>query len=193
METRTIFAMFFRKKQVALRQTIVKKARNDKKYNIFPWKLFFLQIIIIVGREVEKYMPDCNEYKNTRLISKGAGSLRRQILIFTMSMILICTCVIGLSLYQASKMIVRKNRTESTLSQSNHAAYIVEQDLNEIRELMDYIFVDKQIQSALERNIDTAYDQTLQWNEIYAALITYERLDCFRDIIHGQSYTVSLS
>lgn len=121
-------------------------------------------------------------YENTALLTKGPSSLRRQILMFTMSMILICTLVIGMSLFQASKMIVRKNRTESTLSQISRAAYVVEQDLNEIQELMDYIFVDKQIQSALERKIETAYDRTLQWNEIYTALNTYERLDCFRDI-----------
>lgn len=125
---------------------------------------------------------DHNIPDNTKLISKGAGSLRQQILIFAMSMILVCTCVIGASLYYASKMIVRKNRTESTLSQISHAAYIVEQDLDGIQELMDYIFVDKQIQDALQRNIETDYDRTLQWNDIYAALSTYERLDCFRDI-----------
>ena len=121
-------------------------------------------------------------FENTKLLSKGPSSLRRQILVFTMSMILICTLVIGLSLFQASKILVRRNHTESTLSQISHAAYIVEQDLNEIQELMDYIFVDKQIQSALDRDIRTAYDRTLQWNEIYMALNTYERLDCFRDI-----------
>lgn len=120
--------------------------------------------------------------ENTALLTKGPNSLRRQILMFTMSMILICTLVIGMSLFQASKIIVRKNRTESTLGQISHAAYVVQQDLNEIQELMDYIFVDKQIQSALEREIETAYDRTLQWNEIYTALNTYERLDCFRDI-----------
>lgn len=86
-------------------------------------------------------------------MSKGAGGLRRQILVFTMSMILICACIIGASLYQTSNTIVRKNRIESTLSQINHAAYIVQQDLNEIQELMDYIFVDKQIQDALDRTI----------------------------------------
>lgn len=100
--------------------------------------------------------------ENTALLTKGPNSLRRQILMFTMSMILICTLVIGMSLFQASKIIVRKNRTESTLGQISHAAYVVQQDLNEIQELMDYIFVDKQIQSALERGIETAYDRTLQ-------------------------------
>lgn len=117
-----------------------------------------------------------------KLLSKEKGNLRRQILAFTISVILICTLLIGLSFFQVSKMIVRKNRTESTLSQINHAAYVVAQDLDEIQELMDYIFVDKQIQSALDRKIVSDYDRTLQWNEIYAALNTYERLDCFRDI-----------
>lgn len=127
-------------------------------------------------------MKNSPQQENITHMSKGVGGLRRQILVFTMSMILICACIIGASLYQTSNTIVRKNRIESTLSQINHAAYIVQQDLNEIQELMDYIFVDKQIQDALDRTISTAYDQTLQWNDLYAALNIYERLDCFRDI-----------
>lgn len=110
------------------------------------------------------------------------GGLRRQILTFTMVAFFVGTLAIVLSLLQASRIIMRKNRTESTLEQISHTAYVVEQDLNAVQELMDYFFVDKQLQAALEQPVETAYDRTLQWNQLYSALSTYERLDCFRDI-----------
>lgn len=110
------------------------------------------------------------------------GSLRRQILVFTMGMIVVCTLVIGSSFFAISKGIVRQNRIENTLSAIRHGAYTVEQDLDKIRELMDYFFVDKQIQAALAQDIRTEYDRTLQWNQLSEALSTYERLDYFRYI-----------
>lgn len=110
------------------------------------------------------------------------GGLRRQILTFTMAAFFVGTLAIVLSLLQTSRIIMRKNRTESTLEQISHTAYVVEQDLNAVQELMDYFFVDKQLQAALEQPVETAYDRTLQWNQLYSALSTYERLDCFRDI-----------
>ena len=110
------------------------------------------------------------------------GGLRRQILTFTMAAFFVGTLAIVLSLLQTSRIIMRKNRTESTLEQISHTAYVVEQDLNAVQELMDYFFVDKQLQAALEQPVETAYDRTLQWNQLYSALSTYERLDCFREI-----------
>lgn len=108
------------------------------------------------------------------------GSLRRQILVFTVSMILICALLIGGSFFMISKSVLRRNQEESALSAIAHASYTVEQDLNSLQELMDYFFVDKDIQKVLSKDIVTAYDRTLQWNELSYALDTYERLECFR-------------
>lgn len=108
------------------------------------------------------------------------GSLRKQILIFTMSVILICLLLIGGSLFTISRSVVRKNLVDSTLKFIEHTAYTVEEDLNNIQELMDYFFVDKQIQSALSEEIVTDYDRILQWNKLNNALSTYTRFDYFQ-------------
>lgn len=110
------------------------------------------------------------------------GSLRRQILVFTMSMILVSALLIGGSFFMISKSVLRRNQEENAVSAIAHAAYTVEQDLNSLQELMDYFFVDKEIQSVLSRNIITDYDMTLQWNDLSYALDTYERLECFQYI-----------
>lgn len=110
------------------------------------------------------------------------GSLRKQILLFTMSVILICLALIGGSLFTISRSVVRKNLVDSTLKFIEHTAYTVEEDLNNIQELMDYFFVDKQIQSALSEEIVTDYDRILQWNKLNNALSTYTRFDYFQYI-----------
>ena len=110
------------------------------------------------------------------------GSLRRKILVFTMSMILVSALLIGGSFFMISKSVLRRNQEESAVSAIAHAAYTVEQDLNSLQELMDYFFVDKEIQSVLSRDIITDYDMTLQWNDLSYALDTYERLECFQYI-----------
>lgn len=110
------------------------------------------------------------------------GSLRRRILVFTMSMILISALLIGGSFFIISKSVLRRNQEKSAVSAIAHAAYTVEQDLNSLQELLDYFFVDKEIQSVLSRDIITDYDRTLQWNDLSYALDTYERLECFRYI-----------
>lgn len=115
-------------------------------------------------------------------INQEKGSLRQQILMFAMSMISICTLIFGLSFFWISRSIVQKNRIDSALDQIDHAAYRIEQELNGIAELMDYIFVDKQIQDALDQETNSDYARTLQWNKIYSALGSYERLDCFHYI-----------
>ena len=107
-------------------------------------------------------------------------SLRNQILAFTMCLILCGTFVIGGAFFLISKSIVYKNQIETTGNAIRHAAYTVEQDLDHLTELMGYLFVDNQLHSALEKKIDTAYDQALQWNQINTALSTYERLEYFR-------------
>lgn len=107
-------------------------------------------------------------------------SLRNQILVFTMCLILCGTFVIGGAFFLISKSIVYKNQIETTGNVIRHAAYTVEQDLDHLTELMGYLFVDNQLHSALEKEIETAYDQALQWNQINTALSTYERLEYFR-------------
>ena len=110
------------------------------------------------------------------------GSLRRQILVFTMSIILVSALLIGGSFFMISKSVLRRNQEENAVSAIAHAAYTVEQDLNSLQELMDYFFVDKEISSVLARDIITDYDRTLQWNDLSYALDTYERLECFQYI-----------
>ena len=110
------------------------------------------------------------------------GSLRKQILVFTMSMVLICLILTGSVFFVISRSVVRKNLIDSTLKFIEHTAYTVEQDLNGIQELMDYFFVDKQIQSALSEEIITDYDRILQWNQLNDALSTYKRFDYFQYI-----------
>ena len=107
-------------------------------------------------------------------------SLRNQILAFTMCLILCGTFVIGGAFFLISKSIVYKNQIETTGNAIRHAAYTVEQDLDHLTELMGYLFVDNQLHYALEKEIETAYDQALQWNQINTALSTYERLEYFR-------------
>lgn len=105
------------------------------------------------------------------------GSLRRQILVFTMSIIIVCSLVIGASFLVISNEILMKNQINSTLSAIDHAAYTVEQDLDSLRELMDYFFVDRQIQNALSQPVETNYDLIIQQNSLRDAMSTYERLD----------------
>ncbi len=84
--------------------------------------------------------------------------------------------------FTISRSVVRKNLVDSTLKFIEHTAYTVEEDLNNIQELMDYFFVDKQIQSALSEEIVTDYDRILQWNKLNNALSTYTRFDYFQYI-----------
>ena len=110
------------------------------------------------------------------------SGLRKQILVFTMAMILICTLFIGISFFIISQSVLRKNQMSSALSALSHGAYTVEEELDNLQELMDYFFVDQQIQSILSQDTTTDYAMTLQENQLRHALSTYERLDFFRYI-----------
>ena len=110
------------------------------------------------------------------------SGIRKQIFIFTMAMIFICTLFIGIFFFIISQSVLRKNQTSSALSALSHGAYTVKEDLDNLQELMDYFFVDQQIQSILAQDIQTSYDLTLQENQLRYALSTYERLDFFRYI-----------
>lgn len=114
--------------------------------------------------------------------SSWSGSLRGQILIFTFSMILMGTVLVGGALFVISRAVVLQNQISTAESSIRHAAYTVEQDLGDLAEMMDHLFVDKQVLNALEMDVQTLYDQTLQWNQIRGAMTSYERLSCFQYI-----------
>ncbi len=112
----------------------------------------------------------------------GRNSLRGQILIFTIGMILVTVLAIGCSFWAMSNTILRKNQIGTGLNAVSHAAYTVQKDLSGLEEMMDNLFVDRQIQSILSEEIASDYDRTLQWNHLSYALNVYERQNYFQYI-----------
>jgi two-component system sensor histidine kinase YesM len=110
------------------------------------------------------------------------GRLRNKIFFYFVFTVCLCASTVGIVSYKVSEDVLKDKVTGASLMTINNMADTMQRELNQIKEFMDYLFIDNAIQDALQKDVSTDYAYITQNTLLFESLKKYEMLDLFNYI-----------